>query len=188
MSRLSREEMESQLAALLRTPDKAREFAAAADRALEYYLVLMQSPNRVAPRMRATADRIELAATRLAKELDDAPTLIESLAAQGAFFAGLPPVDFHALREQLETIADGLKIMRADIPEQTLPKHKNDARDRLIAMLARDFERITGRRAGVGPQTIFNRALAVILAHDGPHLANEAPDYSEWIRSAIRHG
>ena len=188
MSRLSRAEMESELAALLRTPDKAREFAAAADRALEYYRVLTQSPNRVAPRMRTAADRVELAATRLAKELDDAPTLIESLAAQGAFLAGLPPVDFRALREQLETIADGLNTMRADIPEQTLPKHKNDARDRLIAMLARDFERITGRRAGVGPQTVFNRALAAILAHDGPHLGHNTPDYSEWIRSAIQHG
>jgi hypothetical protein len=186
MPRLSRPKMEAAIAVLL-PPGDARQFLAAADRALIGYWAVVAAPYET-PQMRTAADRLLGATVKLSEVIDDAPRHLEAFARQGAFIDGRPPVEFRELRDTLERLATDLRFIRLDVPELTGVQYKNDARNRLIATLAREFTQITKRPAGIGPKTIFHRALAAVLAHDGPHLGHDTPDYSDWIRQATRQG
>ena len=182
----TRDQVVASVADMLRNQDKARQMVEAFERAVWHFRMYQQQQPDT-PRLRTAADALAREADTLAARLLEAPPSLESYANQGAVLSGLAPVYFLELRGNLERLAAGLRVIRDDVPERTLPQHKKDARNRMIAMLARDYERITGKPAGYSRTAIFTRLVAILLTFDGPHLGSDSPDsYFAWIKEALR--
>jgi hypothetical protein len=205
MKRTTREEMEREVAALLRDPDQARRFARAVDVAMDYYEHAFVPFHDEKPYLRSEVDELAKAAEKFAAALAAAPFRVQVFADQGAALAAVDDdkpaaprkglrFDFIGLQDTAENLARALRTIRDDVPELTKPEHRNDPRNRLIAMLARDYEAITGRRAKCSRDATFTRLVRAAVAYRGPKPLmgnpkdNTPPDYKSWVEDALSRG